>query len=116
MNTKSIVLLTAVLATAAACAEMMDRPSGIKIGQRMTLRPYVAVSASYDSNASGRENGKSDAVWMVNPGLGLEYKAENWSILATANYQYNEYTKKRNSNNNSHNSSNRSNNKKSKIQ
>lgn len=102
MNTKNLILLVAGLATCAASAEMMDRPSGIKIGQRMTLRPYVAVSASYDSNAAGRDGGKSDVVWMVNPGLGLEYKAENWSILASANYQYNEYTKKRNSNNNSH--------------
>lgn len=102
MNTKSVVLLMTVLAASIASAEMMDRPSGMKIGQRMTLKPYVAVSTSYDSNASGRKDGKSDIVWMVNPGLGLEYKAESWSLVASAMYQFNQYTRQRNSNNNSH--------------
>ncbi len=102
MNTKSYVLLTTALVASASCAEMMDRPSGIKIGQRMTLKPYVSVSATFDSQSRGVRDSGEDVVWMINPGLGLEYKAENWSLLASAYYQYNQYTKKRNSSDVSH--------------
>lgn len=102
MNMRNIFCWTAVLAATVASAEMMDRPVGIKIGQRMTLKPYVAVSATYDSNVGGRKDGGDDVVWLINPGLGLEYKAETWSLLATAYYQYNQYTKSRNTTQTSH--------------
>ena len=78
-----------------ATAEVMDRPVGIKIGQRMTLKPYVSVSTSYDSNVDGRRHGSDDTVWLVNPGLGLEYKAENWNLFANVFYQYSAYAKNR---------------------
>ena len=47
MNSNKFLLLgaAAFLATAAV-AETMDRPGGIRIGQRQTLRPYVSVSAT----------------------------------------------------------------------
>lgn len=102
-NSLKVLLLSGVAVFAsAAMAEMMDRPSGIKIGERMTLKPYVAVSAAYDSNVDGRKDGSEDVLWIVNPGLGLEYKAENWHVLASAFYQFHAYTKKasQNSNNN----------------
>ena len=78
-----------------ALAELMDRPSGIKIGQRMTLKPYVGVSATYTSNADGGRDGNENVYWTVNPGLRLEYKATNWSLDAGAEYSYHAYSKKR---------------------
>lgn len=89
-------VVSGLFASGFATAEMMDRPSGIKIGERMTLRPYVALSASYDSNVNGRKNGSDDIAWVVNPGLGLQYKAETWSVLASAYYRYHAYTKSKN--------------------
>jgi hypothetical protein len=81
-------------------AETMDRPSGIKIGQHMTLKPYVSVSATYDSNVGARAGRRSanqdeedDVTWSVNPGLGLAYDAENWSLLLNAYYTYHDYCK-----------------------
>ena len=90
MNSKAI-RLTAVSAMCvcafAATAEMMDRPKGIKIGQRMTLRPYVSLSASYDSNVGGRtSSAKGDVLWNVNPGFSLDYQQEKWSLLLTGFY------------------------------
>jgi len=80
-------------------AEVLDRPTGIRIGQRMTLRPYVALSASYDSNVRGSQSSggsKGDVLWTVNPGFGLDYRADNWSLLLNAYYNYHAYTKSEN--------------------
>lgn len=92
-NSKAVVLVLAAASTAAASAEWLDRPGGVRIGERMTLRPYVSASASYDSNAHGQRNGSSDVIWNVNAGLGLEYKAESWNVKADAFYQYHAYTR-----------------------
>ena len=106
MNSKAI-RLTAVSAMCvcafAATAEMMDRPKGIKIGQRMTLRPYVSMSASYDSNVGSRTSGaKGDVMWNINPGFALDYQQEKWSLLLTGFYAYHAYTKSRNDRYNKH--------------
>ena len=49
MRKLTVLSLVAVMA-AVASADVLDRPTGIKIGQRMTLRPYVSMSVSYDSS------------------------------------------------------------------
>lgn len=98
---KGVGLAVVSISTAVSLAETMDRPAGIKIGERMTLKPYVAFSAAYDSNVEARKKGREDVVWTVNPGLGLEYKAETWYLLASAYYNYHGYTKKHTSNLNS---------------
>jgi len=94
MNTRYTKPMFA-LATAAACAaafgEIMDRPQGFKIGQHMTLKPYVALAVAYDSNVDSRHDGSDDCFWTVNPGLNLEYKADLWELVANAYYQYNAY-------------------------
>ena len=94
-----VVLTVAVALAAVASADVVDRPTGIKIGQRMTLRPYVSLSVSYDSNVNGSQNSsgsKGDVLWNVNPGLGINYKAENWALLLNLYYQYHAYMKKEN--------------------
>lgn len=95
------VMSFAVAVAAVASAEVLDRPTGIKIGQRMTLRPYVSLSASYDSNVGGVQSGsasKGDVLWTVNPNLGIDYRAENWSLLLNLFYNYHAYTKSENAN------------------
>ena len=96
---KLMVLAAAGVVSAWASAEVLDRPSGIKIGQRMTLRPYVAASVSWDSNVGGSHGGSSnqgDVLWTVNPGLSLDYRADTWSLLLTGYYNYYAYAKKEN--------------------
>ena len=102
MNSKQIkVLLLGLAAAASSCAtaETLDRPTGFRIGQRMTIRPYVSVSATYDSNVFGWNKGGSgktdDVMWTINPGFALDYKAENWALLLTAYYNYRAYCQKR---------------------
>jgi len=93
-----------VMAALSVKAEVLDRPGGIKIGQRMTLRPYVSASVGYDSNAGSRHSGESgDMMWTISPTLGLTYNADSWSLLLDAYYNYHGYSKSENSDYNSHN-------------
>lgn len=88
---KSLFALS-VLAVFAAQAGIMDRPSGIKIGQRMTIRPYVALYYTWDSNVDSANSQRGSSSFNINPGLTLTYMAENWSIQGGAYYQYHAYT------------------------
>ena len=98
-SSSALAMLAAALCAFAATAEVLDRPSGIKIGQRMTLRPYVSFSATYDSNVGGRSsNSRGDVMWRVNPGFALNYDHENWSLNLTGYYSYNAYSESRNRN------------------
>ena len=78
-----------------ACASLvdldMDRPSGIKVGERLTLRPYVSLSYTFDSNVDSTKHSKKGSQWLVNPGLGVDYISENWKINGAAWYEYHAY-------------------------
>ena len=93
MNTKNILALFAATLAASAMADdgEMSRPQGIPIGQRMTLRPYVSLSFTYDSNVDQMKHSQDGSQWIVNPGLDLVYRGENWSIEGAVWYQYHAY-------------------------
>lgn len=99
MNRTELLTLGMVVAFATALsASTMDRPTGIKIGDRMTLRPYVSASVTYDSNVDAMDTNKNqdDILWTISPGLGLDYAADNWSLLLEGYYSYHCYTKSQN--------------------
>ncbi len=93
MNAKSLLVFSVLAATLTASAEMMDRPRGFKIGDRMTLRPYVSLSYTYDSNIDSSKHSQAGSQWIVNPGADLEYRADNWSLVGSAYYQYHAYNR-----------------------
>jgi len=96
---RASLALATVACAFAATAEVMDRPTGIKIGQRMTLRPYVSLSAAYDSNVGGRSaRANGDVMWSVSPGFALNYNHENWSLNLNGYYAYHAYAEHRNRN------------------
>ena len=108
MKTNKFLLVASVVSAVcmSATAEVLSRPSGIKIGERMTLRPYVSVSLTYDSNVeaqSGNSASNADCQWTIAPGLGLTYNAENWSLLFSGYYNYRQYFKNCYQNYNNHN-------------
>ncbi|MBQ4470894.1 MAG: hypothetical protein II946_01045 [Kiritimatiellae bacterium] len=94
---KKIMFAVALASTLVAQAEIMDRPTGFRVGQRMTVRPYVSLSYTYDSNVNSTKHANSGSSWVVSPGVTADYKGENWSLLGGAFYQYHAYAK--NSNN-----------------
>lgn len=92
-NRFSVFSAVVLLGAASVFADVMDRPVGIKIGQRMTLKPYVSLAVTYDSNVDGRKDSREDVIWLVNPGLGFEYRSDAWTVFANLWYQYNAYSK-----------------------
>ena len=96
MNIKVSALATAMVVSASvltASADVIDRPNGFKIGERMTLRPYVSLSYTYDSNVDSTKHAKDGSTWVVNPGLGAEYKGDNWELAGRAWYRYHAYNR-----------------------
>ncbi len=93
MKLKTLILCSALAAMLTASADVMDRPQGFKIGERMTLRPYVALHYTYDSNIDSSKHAESGSQWVVNPGLDFEYRDDNWSLVGSAYYQYHAYNK-----------------------
>ena len=88
----STTLVVSTLALTAA-ADFVDRPRGFKIGERLTLRPYVSLSYTYDSNVDSSKHSKDASIWVVNPGLGAEYIDENWEVIGRAWYRYHGYSR-----------------------
>ena len=96
MKSSHVVALAFALTVSAASAEVLDRPSGVKIGERLTLRPYVSMSITYDSNVEGSNAGQSsrkkdDFLWTISPTLSLSYNAETWALLLSGFYNYRQY-------------------------
>ena len=99
---KTTTLLITAFLTLALQASVLERPGGFKIGQRMTLRPYVALDYTYDSNNDQQKHGTAVSSWAVNPGLNLTYNAETWNLTANVFYRYlayNKYVRNLNENN-----------------
>ena len=91
MKKSLAIALTGVMA-ATAGAGVMDREPGIKImGERMTLLPYVALSYTYDTNVDSTKAARSGSQWVVNPGMELKYKDDNWIVDALVWYKYHAY-------------------------
>ena len=96
MNKINVFAFAFALVVFTASAEMLDRPSGIKVGERLTLRPYVSMSVTYDSNVeannASRDSGKKDDfLWTISPSLWLQYNAETWSVILSGFYNYRQY-------------------------
>ena len=88
---KLLLTVSAAALATAACAEVMDRPEGLPIGERLTLRPYVSLSYTYDSNIDSSKHTRSGSTWVVEPGIGAYYRGENWNLDGAAWYQYHAY-------------------------
>ena len=96
MKTKLTAVSTTLVVSAlalTAAADIVDRPRGFKIGERLTLRPYVSLSYTYDSNVDSSKHSKDASIWVVNPGLGAEYIDENWEVIGRAWYRYHGYSR-----------------------
>ena len=90
---KKLILILGLMSGLIATAEVMDRPGGIRIGQRMVLRPYVSLSYTYDSNVdSSSTRTKGSHSFSVNPGLNLTYVGDQFDLAASGWYQYHAYT------------------------
>lgn len=95
-----LVSVSFIMIAMMAQAEMADRPQGIKIGQRMTLRPYVNFDFTWDSNQDQQSDAENNSSWCINPHLNLNYKAEHFNFDLGLFYgyrAYNQYSRSLNS-------------------
>ena len=96
MNSKLIPFSAAAVMSAfalTASADFVDRPRGMKIGERLTLRPYVSLSYTYDSNIDSSKHSKDASIFVVNPGVGAVYLDDNWEVTGRAWYRYHGYSR-----------------------
>jgi hypothetical protein len=86
---KRLSLIAAAFFTIAAGAEVMDRPTGFKVGERMTIRPYVSLFYTFDSNvdSSRHSDSRNGSSFNVNPGFTADYIGDNWKLGAGAYYR-----------------------------
>lgn len=88
---KVMIAMCASTLAVAAVASDYDRPQGFKIGDRLTLKPYVSLSFTYDSNVDSTKHAKDGSSWVVNPGVVAQYAGDNWGLQASAWYMYHAY-------------------------
>lgn len=86
-----LVLLGASVAVLGLRAEILDRPQGIKVGQRLTLRPYVSFDFTYDSNGDQQNEAESETSWFINPHLDVNYKSDRLNADLGLFYGYRAY-------------------------
>ena len=104
MKTLNIGFFLAVgtMACGSICAETLENLDGVKIGEHLTIRPYVSVQATYDSNVLPHYKAGEDILWTISPGFKASYVAEKWALLLDAYYNYRQYCKNENSDLNRH--------------
>lgn len=90
-KTLYLALVVTAMASTAFCVSEVNRPSGIRIGKRMTLRPYVSMSYTYDSNIDSDHTERAASIWIISPSMDMVYKSDNWDVSARAWYDYHAY-------------------------
>lgn len=91
MNCKSLLVPSVVMAATAAFADFDGGPKGIKINDRILIRPYVGFSYTYDSNIDSGKHGKGTSSWTITPGASTSLKGDRWHSSLAAHYSYHAY-------------------------
>ena len=80
----------ACLATSVFAAGEVDKPQGFRFfNQHLTVKPYVSVSYTYDSNFDTMHKAEGDSIFCLNPGLDFIWLSERWSLAGTVWYRWN---------------------------
>lgn len=72
-----------------------DKPQGFRFfNQHLTIKPYVAISYSYDSNIDTTDKASGDSIFCIQPGADFEWKGDDrWSLVGSLWYRRNAYCK-----------------------
>ena len=71
-----------------------DKPQGFRFfNQHLTIKPYVAISYTYDSNVDTSHKSSGDSIFCVQPGADFEWKGERWALVGSIWYRRNAYCK-----------------------
>ena len=69
-----------------------DKPQGFRFfNQHLTIKPYVSLSYTYDSNVDTTRHAESDSIFCIQPGADFEWKGERWALVGSLWYRRNAY-------------------------
>ncbi len=91
----SVFVLAASSAMTFAFAgdSVADKPTGFRFfNNHLTVKPYVSLSYTYDSNADTARHSDGYSIFMVSPGADFEWKGERWSLVGSLFYSYSAYS------------------------
>ena len=86
-----IAVFAAILVGSSAFAISDQDKDGIKIGQRLTLHPYVSLAYTWDSNVDSTKKANDGSSWTISPGVNFTYADSHWNINGGVNYSYHAY-------------------------
>lgn len=68
------------------------RPEGFHfLNGRLTVKPYVALSYTYDSNIDTTRHSDNDSIFCINPGADFTWTGDRWKLTGGVWYRYNAY-------------------------
>lgn len=69
-----------------------DKPQGFRFfNQHLTIKPYVSLSYTYDSNIDTSRHAEGDSIFCIQPGADFEWKGERWALVGSLWYRRNAY-------------------------
>ncbi len=99
MRNKSIAVLVAALSAGAALAQQGvttpqndSRPTGLRFfNNHLTIKPYVSIDYTYDSNIDTTHHATDDSIFAVSPGADFVWHGEKWALTGGVWYRYRYY-------------------------
>ena len=96
MKMHSIFFSSAFLFVSTAIAQQgvtkpqaVSRPTGFRFfNQHLTIKPYVSLSYTYDSNIDSDSSNEDDSVFAVNPAVDFEWHGAKWMLVGNIWYRH----------------------------
>lgn len=88
------IVTFSVMPALIAGESVADKPQGFRFfNQHLTIKPYVALSYTYDSNIDTSRHAEGDSIFCVNPGADFDWRGDNWALVGSLWYRRNAYCK-----------------------
>ena len=69
-----------------------SRPTGFRFfNNHLTIKPYVSLTYTYDSNIDTAHHAEDDSIFAVTPGAEFEWRGEKWALTGSLWYRYRYY-------------------------
>ena len=99
MNSRHSIPLCVAFAAAVAFAQQgvttpqkESRPTGFRFfNNHLTIKPYVSLTYTYDSNIDTTHHAEDDSIFAVTPGADFEWRGEKWALTGSLWYRYRYY-------------------------
>lgn len=99
MKSKTLIITAfAMVATVAVAQQGVtkpqteSRPTGFRFfNNHLTIKPYVSLSYTYDSNIDTSHHASDDSIFAINPGADFIWRGEKWALTGSLWYRYRYY-------------------------